>query len=165
MLFLAFSQEAFFNDLRIFGAKPNLTLVFLCVCAVRMNTAEALIYGLSTGLFIDIVYGRYIGLYGLLYMYTALVIAHITHSFSYSDKLWWPAAVSPVPVILYTAAESFIIRLLAVYTGNAYELYNGSISEHITGRLIPVIFYNCICIAVLSAPVILFLKRKPVTPS
>ena len=53
-VFLALVQEAFFNDLRIFGVKPNLTLALLCVVAVRMNFTEAMIYGLSTGLFVDI---------------------------------------------------------------------------------------------------------------
>ena len=65
-ILLALLQEAFFNDLRLFGVKPNLTLIFLCITAVRMNYLEAVIYGVSTGLFVDIVYGRYIGLYGLL---------------------------------------------------------------------------------------------------
>ena len=60
-VFLALVQEAFFNDLRIFGVKPNLTLALLCVVAVRMNFTEAMIYGLSTGLFVDIVYGRFMG--------------------------------------------------------------------------------------------------------
>ena len=76
-VFLALVQEAFFNDLRIFGAKPNLTLSLLCVAAVRMDYAEAMVYGLSTGLFVDIVYGRYIGLYGLLYLYLALGLSLI----------------------------------------------------------------------------------------
>ena len=57
-LLLSLSQEAFFNDLRIFNAKPNLTLVFLCICATRMDYMEAIIYGAATGTFIDIVYGR-----------------------------------------------------------------------------------------------------------
>ena len=81
-VFLALVQEAFFNDLRIFGAKPNLTLALLCVTAVRMDYAEAMVYGLSTGLFVDIVYGRYIGLYGLLYLYLALGIVLITSRFN-----------------------------------------------------------------------------------
>ncbi len=159
---LAAAQEAFFNDIRIFGVKPNLTLAFLCVAAVRMNITEAIIYGLSTGLFIDIVYGRYIGLYALLYMYTAVALSFITDRFNYSDKLWWPLAAAPVPVFIYGIAESFMIRLLYVYAGGAEQLYAGGFSHHFTVRILPTVFYDCICIAVLAAPVLRFLKRKPV---
>ena len=157
---LALIQEAFFNDLRIFGAKPNLPLVLLCVTAVRMNTMEAILYGVSTGLFFDIVYGRYIGLYGLLFLYIALVISVLTSELGYGEKLWWPIAVSPLPLLLYGVAESFVIRLLAVYAGEAQHLYAGSFWTHCAERILPVTFYNCICITVLMVPVLKFLLGK-----
>ncbi len=160
-VFLALIQEAFFNDLRIFGAKPNLTLALLCVAAIRMNFTEAILYGLSTGLFVDIVYGRYIGLYGLLYMYLAIVIAFITSELNYGEKLWWPIAAAPLPVLLYGILESFLVRLLAVYAGEAQDIYAAGFWTHFGTRILPVAFYNCICIAVLMVPVIKFLDRKP----
>ncbi|MBS5843061.1 MAG: rod shape-determining protein MreD [Clostridiales bacterium] len=159
-VFLALVQEAFFNDLRIFGVKPNLTLALLCVVAVRMNFTEAMIYGLSTGLFVDIVYGRYIGFYGLLYMYLAILIVFITSMLNYGEKLWWPIAVAPLPLLLYGVLESFIARLLAVYTGEALHIYSGGFWTHFGVRILPVAFYNCICIAVLMVPIIKFLDRK-----
>lgn len=161
-ILLALIQEAFFNDLRIFGAKPNLTLILLCTAAVRMSITEAIIYGLSTGLFVDIVYGRYIGLYGFLYMYMAVIIVVITAGFNYSEKLWWPIAAAPLPIFVYGIAESLIIRLLAVYAGGAQQLYAGGFSLHFTTRILPTVFYNIICLAVLAAPVLRFLRRKPV---
>lgn len=160
-VFLALVQEAFFNDLRIFGAKPNLTLSLLCVAAVRMDYAEAMVYGLSTGLFVDIVYGRYIGLYGLLYLYLALGIVLITSRFNYAEKLWWPAAATPLPLLLYAFVESFLVRLLAVYAGEAQNLYAGGFWTHVAARILPVTFYNCICIVVFMIPVLKFLDRKP----
>lgn len=161
-ILLALIQEAFFNDLRIFGSKPNFTIVLLCIAAVKMNISEAIIYGLSTGLFVDIVYGRYIGLYGFLYMYMAVIIVLITSRFNYSEKLWWPLAAAPLPIFLYGIAESIIIRLLAVYAGGAEQLYAGGFSAHFTTRILPTVFYNLICLAALTAPVLRFLKRKPV---
>lgn len=159
-IILALVQEAFFNDLRIFGAKPNLPLVLLCVTAVRMSFTEAAIYGVSTGLFIDIVYGRYIGLYGLLFMYSAIIISMLTSEFNYSDKTWWPIAVCPLPLVLYGVVESFIVRLLAVYAGEAQHLYSTGFWTHFAQRILPVTFYNCICIAVLMVPVLKFLSRR-----
>jgi len=158
---LALIQEAFFNDLRIFGVKPNLTLALLCVAAVRMNFTEAMLYGLSTGLFVDIVYGRYIGLYGLLYMYLAIALSFLTAELNYGEKLWWPIAAVPLPILVYGIAESFIIRLLAVYTGEAQHIYEGGFWTHFGTRILPVAFYNCICIAALMVPVLKFLDRKP----
>jgi len=159
-ILLAMIQEAFFNDLRIFGVKPNLTLVFLCVMATRMDCIEAVICGVSTGLFIDIVYGRYIGLYGLLYLYIALCIAFLTQQIYYSEKLWWPIAVAPVPLVVYGVIESFIVRLMAVYAGEAQMLFTNGFWTHTVERILPVAFYNCLCVAILCVPVIKFLDWK-----
>lgn len=159
-ILLAMIQETFFNDLRIFGVKPNLTLVFLCVMATRMEYIEAIVYGVSTGLFIDIVYGRYIGLYGLLYLYIALGIAFLTQQIYYSEKLWWPIAVAPVPLLLYGILESFIVRLMAVYAGEGQILFENGFWTHMAERILPVAFYNCLCAAVLCVPVIKFLDWK-----
>jgi rod shape-determining protein MreD len=159
-ILLALVQEAFFNDLRILGVKPNLTLVFICITATRMSYMEAVIYGVSTGLFVDIVYGRYIGLYGLLYMYIALAICFATQQISYSEKIWWPIAVSPLPLLLYGIVESFIVRLMSVYAGGAQVLYTSGFWYHVAQRILPVLLYNSICIAVLCLPVIKFLDWK-----
>jgi len=159
-ILLAMIQEAFFNDLRIFGAKPNLTLVFLCIMATKMQYTEAIVYGVSTGLFVDIVYGRYIGLYGLLYLYIALGIAFLTQQIYYSEKLWWPIAVAPLPLLLYGILESFIVRLMAVYAGEAQILFTNGFWTHVAERILPVAFYNCLCVALLCVPVIKVLDRK-----
>lgn len=159
-LLLAFSQEAFFNDLRMFDAKPNLTLVFLCICATRMDYMESIIYGAATGIFIDIVYGRYIGLYGLLYLYFALLIVFITKQTKFSDKIWWPIAVSPIPIMVYTVMESFFIRLLSLYAGEAQVLYKYGYGSHFIQRILPVTFYDILMIALLCMPVISFLRKK-----
>lgn len=159
-LLLAFLQEAFFNDLRIFDVKPNLTLVFLCICATRMDYMEAIIYGAATGVFVDIVYGRYIGIYGLLYLYFALLIVFITKQTNYSEKIWWPIAVAPLPIIVYGMLESFIIRLLSLYAGEAQVLYRYGYGTHFVQRIFPVAFYNILCIAILCVPVIKFLRKK-----
>lgn len=157
---LALIQESFFNDLRLFGAKPNLALVLVCISAVRMDYLEAIVFGASSGIFIDIVYGRYIGLYGLLFMYIALSISFITQQVNYYDKLWWPVAVAPIPLFIYGLAESFIVRLMAVYAGEAQVLFEFGFGNHLVGRILPVVFYNCLCIAVLCVPVIKFLDWK-----
>lgn len=159
-LILAFIQEAFFNDMRIFGAKPNLTLAFLCVTAVRMNYMQAAVYSVSTGLFIDIVYGRYIGFYGLLYFYIAVMIVFLTIHIDYADKLWWPAAAAPIPLFIYAIAESFIARLLAVYAGHAEKIYENGFAQHFVYRILPVTFYNYLVIVLISFPVLKILYRK-----
>ena len=159
-IILALVQEAFFNDLRILGVKPNLTLVFLCIAATRMNYIEAVVYGVSTGLFVDIVYGRYIGLYGLLYMYISLAICFATQQISYSEKIWWPIAVSPLLLLIYSIIESFIVRLMAVYAGEAQVLFTEGFFYHLSQRNLPVLLYNCICLAVLCVPAVKFLDWK-----
>lgn len=159
-LVLAFSQEAFFNDMRLFGVKPNLTLVFLCICATRMDYVEAIIYGSSTGLFIDVVYGRYLGVYALLYLYIALCIVFITKQSIFFERIWWPIAVAPLPLIVYGISESFFIRLLSLYSGETQLLYRYGYGNHFVHRILPVAFYNMVVLAILCVPIIAFLKKK-----
>ena len=150
IIVLAGLQEAFFNHLRILGAKPNLTLVAVCIIAVRMTRTEAMVLGFLAGLYVDIVYSRYVGLYALLYMVICVILA-IATSQDFKRTVWWPVVTGVPAFFVFTMAESFIIRLIAMYVVDSPYLYE-NYWTHITSRILPEVLYDFIALAVLFVP-------------
>lgn len=151
IIILAGLQEAFFNHLRILGAKPNLTLVAVCIIAVRMTRSEAMILGFIGGLYVDIVYSRYVGLYALLYMLICILLSVTTRE-DFKRTIWWPAAVGAPAFLLFTVAESFIVRLIAMYAADSPHLYE-SYWLHFASRILPEVLYDFIALVVLLVPI------------
>ena len=135
IIVLAGLQEAFFNHLRILGAKPNLSLVAICIIAVRMTRTEAMLLGFISGLYVDIVYSRYVGLYALLYMLVCVLLAIVTRE-DFKRTAWWPAVTGIPAFFVFTVSESFIIRLISMYAVDSPSLYE-SYWEHLSsGRIL-----------------------------
>lgn len=151
IIILAGLQEAFFNHLRILGAKPNLTLVAVCIISVRMTRGEAMFLGFLCGMYVDIVYSRYVGLYALLYMLICVLLAVVTRE-DFKRTLWWPI-VSGVPaLLLFTVTESFIVRLIAMYAADSPHLYE-AYWTHFATRILPAALYDFIALVVLLVPI------------
>ena len=163
VIILGVIQAAFFGNLRIFGAQPSLILCFIIIISLRAEPMEALIFGAGAGLYYDIVYGRYIGLFGLLYMYIA-ILAAVLFKESLREAKWWPLAVIPPLVMLEGLSESVIIRLITVYSTRAGRLYENGFMMHFTGRILPVFAYNLLAVCVLWFPVQFILKLMEPKP-
>ena len=150
IIVLAGLQEAFFNHLRILGAKPNLSLVAICIIAVRMTRTEAMLLGFISGLYVDIVYSRYVGLYALLYMLVCVLLAIVTRE-DFKRTAWWPAVTGIPAFFVFTVSESFIIRLISMYAVDSPPLYE-SYWEHLSSRILPEVLYDFIALLVLFIP-------------
>lgn len=150
IIVLAGLQEAFFNHLRILGAKPNLSLVAVCIIAVRMTRMEAMLLGFISGLYIDIVYSRYVGLYALLYMLICVLLAVATRE-DFKRTAWWPVLTGAPAFLIFTATESFIVRLICMYTVDSPHLYE-SYGAHFVSRILPETLYDFIALLVLFMP-------------
>lgn len=151
IIFLMGIQEAFFNYLRILGAKPNLTLVAVCIIAVRMTKGEAMFFGFATGLYVDIVYSRYVGLYALLYMLICILLSIVSRE-DFKKTIWWPAAIGAPSFLLFAVVESFVVRLIAMYSVNSPQLYE-NYGVHFVTRLLPETLYDVIALVVLLIPI------------
>ena len=68
VIILGFIQAGFFDRLKILDCKPELVLCFLIVLSCRLDFLQAGIAGFAAGLYMDIVYGRYVGIYAFLYL-------------------------------------------------------------------------------------------------
>jgi len=151
MSLLLILQEAVFNDLRIFGVKPNLALVFLFMISSYLNVQKSMYIGLLLGLYADIIYGRYFGLYAFQFMYIAILSSFITPLKFKGNKIWQLITALPV-FIIYTLFESLIARFIHVFLGGGTVFLN-SFSQLMTGEVLPVVLYDYMAFLVLVIPI------------
>ncbi len=163
VLLLAVLQSLLSHGFRLLGATPQLLLVFVLLIASRMGKEEAMILGITSGLFFDIVYGRYLGFYALLYMFFA-VIASIAGPARFKEQKWWPCASLPPLFFLYCMVESFAVRLLTVYATKEETLYAYGYAAHMVHRILPQTLYHMIVFAILFFPVLWILKKLEPKP-
>lgn len=146
-------QESLFNDLRLFGAKPDLSLVFVVIIASLSKTRFSMLYGLFTGLYIDVCYGKILGLYGLLFMYFALFVSAIVRP-TVKGRVLIMSAISVPLLLVYCFTDSFFSRLLTIYSAEHTTLYY-EFAQHITSRILPEFLYDTIEYVILVIPVTL----------
>jgi len=151
LIFMQLIQESVFNDLRFFGVKPNLALVVLIGVSLSSDTSFAIFYGLMSGLFIDIVYGRYLGFYALLFMYFALVSAAVVPKKSKGKNAYY-IVVAPFIISICYLIESFATRFLFAYTTGTKVLFS-NFTGHLVYRVLPSVLYDYLLLLVIVVPI------------
>ncbi len=150
-------QESVFNDLRIFGIKPNILLAALVLISMSSDPTFALFLGLFSGLAVDISFGRYIGFYALIYMYFCVITAAAVRP-AFKGKMVFYVSTGPVFIFVYTLICGFGSRFLSLYASKAPVLYS-DFSGHLLRRILPESLYTYIVFLVLLVPVTLtFIK-------
>ncbi len=91
-------QTAGSPGLVLFGFKPELMLLITLLFAMLQEPRGAAILGFSSGLFQDLLVGRFIGLYAGTYLLMAILVGFVTKR-------------------LYK--ENFIVRFFAIFVGTA----------------------------------------------
>ena len=158
VLLLMLIQNGFFSagGFQLHGQSLSLVLIFVYLISVKCKPGRAALLGALSGLALDIFFGRYIGLYAILMMYTALVIACLTDKFL--DARWKMIAFGVPVFLVFRMLESFFIRLLSVILGGGTCLYTNYIS-HFTNYIIPWVVYNEIGLAIMTVPVYALWRR------
>ncbi|MBP3391867.1 MAG: rod shape-determining protein MreD [Clostridia bacterium] len=163
VLILAVLQALLPQDVQLLGAMPQLLPVFILLIASRMEKEEAMVLGISAGFFYDIVYGRYLGFYALLYMFFA-VGASISGPAFLREKKWWPCAVLPPLLFFYCMVESFFVRVLTLYATKSGALYAHGYGAHLITRILPQTLYHLIVLGLMLVPVLWILKKLEPKP-
>lgn len=158
VLLLMLIQNGFFSagGFQLHGQSPSLVLVFVYLISVKCTPGRAAVLGALSGIAMDILFGRYVGLYAIMMMYTALVISCFADKFL--DTKWKIIAFGIPVFLVFRILESFFIRLLGVLLGGGACLYTNYIS-HFTGYIIPWVVYNEISLAVMTVPVYALWRR------
>ncbi len=150
VLLLMFIQNGFF------GADPDLVLVFVYIAGVKCRPRRAMLTGLFSGLAMDVFFGRYIGLYGILFMYVAFFASRLSENVL-NTKLRVLAA--GIPLFLgFGIIESFLIRLFSVVLGEGQVLYTNYLI-HFSGNILPGVFLNMLALAAMIVPVYILWRR------
>ena len=164
LLLAGFLQEALFNDLRIFSAKPNLLLVFLTVFSSLSGGSYSMLMGLFTGITVDVAFGKYMGFYALFYMLYCTLVSAVS-SMNLRGRFVYHFLSGPAYIILFNIAFSLGARVMAVYTAGGGALYE-HYGRHLLNRILPVSLYTSVIFAAAFIPVFLAWKKAgPVSAS
>ena len=155
--FAVIFQEAFFNDFRILGAKPDIALVVVIIISTLSAPRFSMLYGLFTGLYIDIIYGKYLGLYALLFMYIA-IIASVAVAAKIKGKSLYTGLILVPVLLLYCIVEGFFARLLTIYSAEYTTLYY-DFGSHFMSRILSEFLYDSIVLAILIIPITLLWRN------
>ncbi len=139
-----------------FGGNPDLVLVFVFLAGVKCRPRRAILLGLFSGLAMDILFGRYIGIYGILFMYVAFGACQLSENLL-NTKLKIMGAGIPL-FMGFGILESLIIRILSVVLGGGSVLYT-DYGVHFIGDILPSVLINEICLAVMIVPVYVLWRR------
>ena len=147
---LMFIQNGFF------GANPDLVLIFVYLAAIKCRPRRAILTGLLSGLALDVFFGKYIGLYGILFMYVAFFANRLSENVL-NTKL--RIIVGGIPVFTaFGILESFLIRLLTVIFGGGTVLYTSYVT-HFGSSILPGIFINMIALCAMIYPTYILWRR------
>ena len=142
IVIFAIMQTSMFAHMLILNSTPNLTLVFVCLLSYLRGNDEGLYYGLVGGLTLDIVIGRSLGFYGLMYMGICFLIGffprqNLRDNF-FIIMLIIIGAIFPFQLIIYW------IKKISIYFAMGMTEFTVETGVEIVRHTLPTTLYNCI---------------------
>lgn len=161
VIVLGLIQAGFFDRLKIFNCKPELVLCFLIVLSARLDMLYAGLAGFAGGLYVDIVYGRYVGLYALLYLLSCW-LASVLFKKLMEKQQFLGMVILPPLFLAYEMLQSLIIRFIAVYSAGEGALYEYGYGTHFAARILPCAAYNLLVSVIFYLIMLLIMHiRRP----
>lgn len=139
----AFCQSAILEYIEIFNIRPNILIVLMVIVALLRGTMESATMGLLFGLTMDILMGKTLGWYALLFFLVSIPISMINEKL-YREKF--------LVLVTFTFSSTIIIEtlfflILFMFRGYSYLPYLfGTV-------IVPEAIYNSILILPLFKPV------------
>lgn len=131
-------EATLFQFLRIDGIKPDFVIILIISYAILEGGAYSVAIGLVSGLLIDILYGRVLGINAFSYMITGYIFGQARENV-FKDSILPPVLFNFVAVIIY----QHIYFLIMYLTGNL--LHEGILYSQILFRIIlPQGIYNAV---------------------
>jgi rod shape-determining protein MreD len=139
----AFFQSTILEYFEIFSIRPNLLIVLMVIVALHRNPVESAAMGLFLGLSMDILMGKTLGWYALLFFLTTLPISIINEKL-YREKF--------LVLVTFTFASTVAIEtmfFLIIFMFRSYSYLPYLFSTII----LPEAIYNSILILPLFKPI------------
>ena len=124
LLLGVYLDSIFFARVNISGVRPDTLMAVIVSYGVLAGSLGCGLLGLGMGLFMDILFGKYIGLSAIGYMFAGLVGGIFYQKF-YADNVIIPAAVAAVSVLVKEHIMMLAVRLSggAFSYGQMFGLY------------------------------------------
>lgn len=136
-------EATLFQFLRIANVKPDFVIILIIAYAIIEGGAYSTIIGLASGLLIDIMFGRTLGVNAFSYMITGYIMGQ-AHDNVFKDSILPPALFNFAAVLIYQHLYFFIMYL----TGNL--LHEGfSYTSVLLRMIIPQAVYNAVLGAII----------------
>ncbi|MDF2839703.1 MAG: mreD [Clostridia bacterium] len=136
-------EATLFQFFRIGGIKPDFVIVLIIAYAILEGGAYSAAMGLASGLLIDILFGRMIGVNALSYMITGYILGQ-AHENVFKDSILPPALFNFAAVIIY----QHLFFLIMYLTGNL--LHEGiSYTYILLSIILPQGIYNAVVGAII----------------
>ena len=127
-------QVNIFNSFTIAGISPNLFVIYILFIGLFANHILGISFGILTGLVLDLLYGRAIGISAVMFCIIAYLGAYFDKNFSKENKL----------TIMFMVAGATLIFELGAYFLNSLILEFDRELMYFTKIVIIEIIYNII---------------------
>lgn len=144
IVFLNFILEStIFQYTRIFGVKPDFTIMLIISYAIMRGSMYGGLIGLISGFLNDLFYGKSFGVNSLSYMLTGYIIGKSQENI-FKDSLIPPILFNIVGVFIYQNLFYFISYLSKVNISYMHVLINIMIPQSIYNGILGVVVYRYI---------------------
>lgn len=86
MILILFLQSNFLNEFSLYGIIPNAGIVLVCALGIVSGEFVGGLSGVVYGMFVDIAFGKTIGLFLLLYFLIGICAGFLKNTFSKENK-------------------------------------------------------------------------------
>ena len=137
-LIIYFLQANFFNWFTIAGVKPNFFIVFILFISLYAGVKVGIPFGVISGLFLDIILGKNLGTYGIMFGIIGIIGGYFDKNFSKESK---------ITIILMVIGSTFIFEIGSYIIQIIEQSINVEIMDFIRILLIESM-YNVRCLDV-----------------
>ncbi len=131
-------ESTLFQYTRIFGIKPDFTLMIIVAYGIMRGSSYGAFIGLGAGILLDLLYGRAIGINALAYMATGYVIGQV-HENVFKDSFIPAVVFNFLAIILFQHAF-----IMLAYFSNNFPSTDISYVNMLLQNILPQAVYNAV---------------------
>jgi rod shape-determining protein MreD len=113
ILIAAIIQVSFLDSFKVFGAKPNLLLICVFICATSFDWIVALFFSLFCGMVFDLLSLHAFGINTFLFPFWSLLLTNLSKRITLTEYFW----INSLVLFLLTILHSVAIRIFFLSSG------------------------------------------------
>ena len=137
-IFNVILESTLFQYTRIFGIKPDFTLMIIVAYGIMRGSSYGAFIGLGTGLLLDMLYGRAIGINALSYMVTGYLIGRVQENV-FKDSF--------IPAVVFNFIAVVVFQhgfVMLAYFSNNFPVTDISYVNMLLEIILPQAVYNAV---------------------